>query len=269
VERDTDETMRTLTVIRNNVPKGVVKTSYEVYGISRMTMNDSGNWQQLAVPDVWRHNPTVINDKPQFVSMDEKFQHWLFRWNVEKHLRERFTSHDAYMTYWKSLPSNHQYIRWFTTLLDSKRVVTNKMGLDNCANFISKERLDWDLPKYSNVITARWVAKIMDLQTREIRQDGECISLECINHSQGIDHINPYDHPHLFFEPVQSGRRKNADGTVDETLIEPFPQFAPTYPILPAILPLDGRTWIPVKFFRVLQVGEIAPAPYEFRGRYW
>ena len=61
---------------------GVVKTSYEVEGKSRMTMIDSGNWQQLAVPDVYRHNPTDLKfsngeDKKQFVPMDEKFQHWL------------------------------------------------------------------------------------------------------------------------------------------------------------------------------------------------
>jgi hypothetical protein len=272
--------MKTLTITRNvrsDRPPGlwgVVKTSYEVYGISRMTMNDSGDWQQLAVPDVWRHNPTELKfadgrEKPQFTPMDEAFQHWLFRWNVEKYLRRRFASDEEYRIYWRTLGSNHQLVRWFTTLLDSKRVVTNKAGLDNCANFISGERLDGDLPKYSNVVTARWLAKVLALETRNIRQDGECISLEVINHSKGYLELNPYDHPHLFFEPVQSGRRKLADGTVDETLIEPFPQFEPTRPILPAILPFDHRTWMPVQFVRVLAANERTPGTYEFLGRNW
>lgn len=250
---------------------GVVKTSYEVYGVSRITKVSPDNWKLLAFPDVWRINPTTLkfedgSKKPEVVEMTSDFQHWLFRLNAEKYFGKPFKDEQDYREWWASLDSKHQLIRWFTSLLTKGRSHTNVFGLDNCRNYISGANMDAELPRFSNLVTGRWVAKVLSLETRGIF-GVESISVEVINFSKGYRQFNPQDHWWLFDEPLLSGRRRNADGTVDETLLLPYPQFEPARPILPVILPVDSRAWIPVEIFRVLHPEEKTPGKYEFPGR--
>ena len=116
----------------------VIKTSQEVYGVSRPTYNDAVK-RFVALPDMWAitpENQQLPNGKPKpyYSVMTDDFCHWLFRLNVERYKRKKLESKQAYRE-WYAVAKNrnnpeYQYIRWWFSLMKGDRSHTNRYGSD-------------------------------------------------------------------------------------------------------------------------------------------
>lgn len=237
----------------------VVKTSQEVYGVSRPTYENKQE-ATLALPDTWDLNPEDTRGKPHFITMTQAFCHWLFRWNVEKWLRTRFQSEQAYKSWFDAQPKDSYLIRSWKSLMKGDRAFTNRYGSDTNHDYISTNKIDdKEDMRLFNLVTGRAVFKI-------IKERTDKFGIECINFSQGFSQFNPYDHPQYFYEPIQTGRKLigyNNQGAIwDERYIMPFPQFEPTRPIMPVILPFDSVAYISKSEVRELSPYEPNPPLY-------
>ena len=237
----------------------VIKTSQEVYGVSRPTHNGAVK-RFLALPDMWAitpENQKLPNGKPKphYLVMTEDFCHWLFRLNVERHKRKKFESEQAYRD-WHTIARNknspeHQYIRWWVSLMKGDRSHTNRYGSDTNYDPISGENEGRELMRYFQVVTGRGVLKL-------VKNRGDKFGVEVINMSKGdYRNYHPDTHWWLFDQPIMTGRKQigtdNKGSPIwDENLIVQFPQFEPTRPIMPVILPYDSVGWVTSEYARLL-----------------
>lgn len=206
-----------MTVIRADFPNATVEyrqitpnlgrvlDSIEVYGMSRITYNEfvrerPADIKQTGLPDVWRINPVTNRDKT-FTPMTKDFQFWIYRINVDRIFGRKLSDKEFSDYYLAELdgyklkhPTIGQSIRDFNSLFRDIGSHTNYAGTDNSAFFIGQERMDWDLPKFSNIVTGRWVGKM----------EGDRFVV--INASKPYTHYHPFDHPWLFDEPLSTGR---------------------------------------------------------------
>lgn len=191
-----------------------VMDSVEAYGMDRQSYNEkqlgSRDWDVRSVPDVWRYAPANAAQKPDFVRMDETFQHWLFQINLERYIGRRFFDGE-YRAFWEkeleAYKKNREaspYITWWNQLFHSGRAFTNKAGVDQYKNYIAGENLDADFPKYFHIITGRFVGKLVhsDRMINGTVHSG----MECIDISRPYTDIHPFTHPHLFDQPIVTGR---------------------------------------------------------------
>lgn len=238
----------------------VVKTTQEVSGVSRPT-REGKQEATLALPDTWDVNPEDTRGKPNFVRMTEEFCHWLFRWNVEKWYRVRFPTESAYKLWFDSKPKTDYLITSWKSLMKGDRAFTNRFGSETCHDYISTNKTDdKEDMRLFNLTTGRAVFEI-------VKERSDKFGVACINFSQGFKQFNPYDHPQYFYEPIQTGRELigyNNQGAIwNENRLLPFSgQFAPTFPIMPLILPLDSVAFIDKVNCRELDPYEPNPKLY-------
>lgn len=237
----------------------VVKTTQEVVGVSRPT-REGKQESTLALPDTWDVVPEVTGSKPHFITMTEDFCHWLFRWNVEKWFRKPFETEEAYRSWFAWQPKDSYLIRAWKSLMKGDRAFTNRFGSETCHDYISTNKADdKEDMRLFNLVTGRAVFEI-------IKERSDKFGVACINFSQGFRQYNPYDHPQYFYEPIQTGRSLigyNNQGVIwNEKLLLPFPQFEPTRPIMPIILPLDSVAFISKAECRELDPYEANPPLY-------
>lgn len=252
----------------------VVKTSYERYKKSRMTHNGSGDNKLMSVPDVWRINPESVilsngKQKPDFVAMTEDIQFWIFRLNVEKFFGVGFKNEAEFRSWAGKLSKDNFFVKSYRSLFKGDRSHTNRAGSDTHWDFISKEKNNGDLMKFSNLVTGRFIGKLVSTTPKNIR-GALCYPFECINISKmNYKDTDPKEKWWLFDEPLLSGRSKILDsrgnwtGKYNENLPLPYPQFnPPSRPILPVMLPYDDVAWIDASIIRILDDYEPTPSKY-------
>lgn len=196
-----------------------VKDSIELYGMDRQSFNEialgSRKWDAVPLPDVFRYRPASTAQKPDFIRMDEPFQHWLFRINVESFIGRRLTDTE-YQQFWQSEVKKYKanrdtspLILAWNRLLGTDTAFTNRAGYPEARNYISQEGMEFDYPKLFHLTTGRFVGKISN---SSIAPSGyEHTGLECVNISNGYLHIHPFTHPHLFTHPIVTGRNLDFD----------------------------------------------------------
>lgn len=192
-----------------------VKDSVELYGKDRQSYNEeklgSRDWDVKSVPDVWRYAPSNAAQKPDFIRMDEAFQHWVFEINLERYIGRRFFEGE-YRAFWekelaeykKNRESGSPYITWFNQLFNSGRAFTNKAGVDQYKNYIAQENLDADYPKLFHIVTGRFVGKLAN--TSRMIAGTLHSGIRCINTFEPYFHYHPFDQPWLFDQPIVTGR---------------------------------------------------------------
>lgn len=222
--------------------------SIEVYGVDRRTYIERENGSALTasvtyLPDVWRFNPEVTGDKPDFIAMTERVQHWIFRCNVERVLNYRL-SDLAYKAFWRDQLYRYKrdrangsaYITWWNQLFKGDRSHTNFAGVNTRTNYIAEENMSIaDLPKLSNVVTGRFVGKVVD-------QSQDEVGFECVNMSGDFEQYHPFTHPHLFDQPIVTGRDLLTDKSGTRIIgywWRVFHHFNKRV-VIPLCLPLDG-----------------------------
>mgnify|MGYP000864567401 FL=1 len=196
-----------------------VKDSIELYGMDRQSFNEialgSRKWDAVPLPDVFRYRPSSTSQKPDYIRMDEPFQHWLFRVNVESFIGRRLTDTE-YQKFWQNevgkykadKNSSHLILAW-NRLLGTDTAFTNRAGYPEARNYIAQEGMEFDYPKLFHLTTGRFVGK---LAHSEVTFYGyKHTGLECINISDGYLHIHPFTHPHLFTHPIVTGRYLDYD----------------------------------------------------------
>lgn len=234
---------------------GRVKDSIEVYEKDRQSYNEqqlgSRDWDVTSVPDVWRYYPAG-NRPTDFVSMTERFQHWIFQINVECMHGKRM-SKSEYESFWQAELSKYKknresgsiYITWFNRLFFSGRAFTNKAGVDKFKNFIAQENLETDFPKFFNIVTGRFVGELTGA-TRKIAGISHS-GLRCIHGGANYTDLHPFTHPHLFVRPTVTGRTLKYDKggyTVTGYWWRVFDQFQRKC-VVPFILPYDNEAFYP------------------------
>jgi len=231
-----------------------VKDSIELYGVDRQTYNEKqlGSFKPSidSVPDVWRYNPANGAGKPDFVSMTEDIQHWIFRVNVERYMGTRFATDTDYREWWSKLvktgAKKSVFIEWWNQLFAGDRSHTNRAGVDTCRNYITGENMTADFPKFSNVVTGRFVGKLADGSPRNV-SGALCRPLHCISAKEDYKQYHPFTHPHLFDQPIVTGRTlvQDKSGWVNQGYWwRVFYHFGKKV-VLPFILPADTVAWYP------------------------
>lgn len=229
---------------------GRVLDTIEAHGMSRITYNEfirdhPVDPKQMGLPDVWRINPVTNRDKT-FTPMTREFQFWIYRCNVDRMFGYKLSDQEFDNFYQNELegyklryPYVGQSIRDFNSLFRDIGSHTNYAGTDNSAFFVGQERLDWDLPKFSNIVTGRWIGKM----------EGDKFLV--INASKPFTHYHPFDQPWLFDEPLSTGRifRSGTNIILRDDVRRSYNDFRDRV-VMPVILPasdygiLEGR-WIP------------------------
>lgn len=196
-----------------------VKDSIELDGMDRQSFNEialgSRKWDAVPLPDVRRYRPMSTSQKPDFIRMDEPFQHWLFRVNVESFIGRRLTDAE-YQQFWqgevkkyKADKNSSPLILAWNRLLGTDTAFTNRAGYPEARNYIAQEGMEFDHPKLFHLTTGRFVGK---LAHSEVTFYGyKHTGLECVNISNGYLHIHPFTHPHLFTHPIVTGRNLDFD----------------------------------------------------------
>lgn len=230
-----------------------IMDSLLLYGISRPTFNERAFNKPImedvrTLPDVWRINPAASAGKPDFVSMTEDIQHWIFRINVEVLQGYLFQSENEYRAFWKSLPPTHQLIKWFTSIFKGDRSHTNKAGSDTHRNYISGGNPSAEPMKFFQIVTGLWVGELESDRIQNV-QGEKCLPLRVINISErDYRNYHPFTHPHLFDQPLLTGRDiiKDKGGLkIIREFRESYSQFN-RHAVLPVMLPYDSVGWYPV-----------------------
>lgn len=230
-----------------------VMNSIEVYGMDRQTWNEEGSLVPRfdSVPDVWRINPDKGGGKPDFVYMTEDIQHWIFRINTERFMGYRFKSEVEYRDWWRKLSKSGTnksvFIQWWQQLFKGDRSHTNRAGVDTCWDFIGENNQGAQLPKFSNLVTGDYVGKVVQSTPRNVL-GVPYIAFECINVSKkDYRNYHPFTHPHLFDQPIVTGRTlvKDKGGwTITGYWKRIFHHFDKKV-VLPVMLPMDSEAWYP------------------------
>lgn len=240
-----------------------VKNSLEMYGMDRRSWHegeggDAGFDSDVTfIPDVFRHNPEQSGGKPDFVSMTEDIQHWIFRLNVERCIGRKFKTEEEYRAFWRgdlerfkkrNPKSPGTFITWWNQLFKGDRSHTNFAGVDTCRNFIGDENHGASLPKFSNIVTGDYVGELTDPTKVKRVYGANCRPLKCINISSGDYRLySPDTHPELFDQPTVSGRDLaygKSGWTTTAYWMRTFHHFNVRV-VLPVMLPQDSVTWFP------------------------
>lgn len=232
-----------------------LKDSIELYGMDRQTFTEKQNEKPLAVdvdgvPDVWRY---TAFDKREYVSMTEDIQHWIFRINCEAYIGRKFSSEAAYKSWWSALPKANIFIQWFTSLFTSDRSHTNRAGFGekfgpSAANYIAKNDLQNETPKFQRIVTGRWVGELASAKVESIKGI-PYLPVKVINISKGdYKRYHPFDNPEYFDQPLITGRYIVTDkggSRIAGFWRRPYGQFSGAA-VLPVMLANEDVAWLPV-----------------------
>lgn len=224
-------------------PYARVLDSIELYGKSRPTYTEDEKGKPrvktiLGLPDVWRINPVVTAGKPQGVQMTAEFQHWIYRINCEWMRGARFANDTEYRVFWLNelrefkQKIGGQTIKDFNSLFRSKASHVNFAGVDIYENAITGANKGAGWPIYSNIVTGRWVGLLKAEGSNQFH---------VINASRPFTHFNPWEHPHLFDEPLNTGREFVGDTNIlkRDDLRKSYDDFGGRV-VLPVMLPADS-----------------------------
>ena len=233
-----------------------LKDSIELYGMDRQTYTEAQNEKPVAVevegvPDVWR---ILGRRSPDFVSMTEEIQHWIFRFNVECYMGRKFPTELDYRTWWKALGRNSTFIAWFTSMFTSDRSHTNRRGFGerfgpSAANYIAGKDLQNEPPKFQRIVTGRWVGELASAKV-EYFSGVPCLPVKVINIARGnFRDYHPMDNPEYFDQPLITGRTIVTDKGGPRIVLpywrRPYGQFA-NQAVYPVMLANEDAAWIPV-----------------------
>ena len=190
----------------------------------------------LGLPDVWRINPIVTKGKPEGIPMTEDFQFWLDRIELECQVDRYLSDEEFEIFYAKQLADfkakrGSNTINDFNSMFRANASHTNSWGTNNCASYISQERLDEALPIFQNIVTGGWVGKLKSPASSQ---------LQVINASKGYHQYHPFTHPWLFDQPMSTGREFIGDTNVikRDDLRKPYDYFGGKA-VMPVMLPVD------------------------------
>jgi hypothetical protein len=240
-------------------PYARILDSIEVHGKDRRTHTEDTEPEVgfdadvTYVPDVWRFNP-FPSEKQDFVRLTEDVQHWLFRINVERVLGYRFNAEADYRAFWKvqlglykkDRKNGSAYLTWWRQVLKGDRSHTNRAGTDTHRDYIAEENLDADTPKLFHIVTGRFVGKLASTETRNVG-GVMCKPFECINMSGDYRQFHPDTHPHLFDQPIVTGRDLVYDKggwTITGYWWRVFHHFNKRV-VFPLSLPFSDKAWYP------------------------
>lgn len=241
---------------------GRVLDTIEAYHKSRPTYHEwefhkPVNVNSLSLPDVVRLRPVVHRDG-LFVSMTKEIQFWIYEFNVDMMFGRKLSrkEHDEfyakeYAEFKSGKAPSTNTIKNFRRVFRADASHTNFMGTDNFACYPSQERMDMDNPKFSNIVTGRWVFK-----TNEQRQ------AKVINISKGFlqfHPMNPGDEP-LFDAPLSTGRVLNGNIIARDDLRIKYGDFGDKI-VMPVMLPYDD--WAIVEYAVIIPSDE-APLSKKF-----
>lgn len=233
-----------------------VKSSWDYYGMSRPTWNEFQEGKSLratveGLPDVWRISPKDSRNKPDRIDLNEDRQHYLLKINLEAY-RGYTVTKEEYFDWFQSGEGVGTMVNWLTSSLTYYRSHANDAGMDNCANFLTGERLDGGLPKFAQLVTGWYNAKPIfengQWMKRNIVNVGVGYGFHCINASLN-DHWNysPLREWWLFDRPLSTGRtiiRDKAGSRIGrDDLHKPYPQFDGKL-VFPVWLPRDSIAFI-------------------------
>jgi len=235
-------------------PYGRVMDTIEEHGMSRPTWreNDPDAGRPLDpkvffLPDVYRINP-VVNRNDLFTMMTKQFQFWIYRINLDRMFGYRMSDTEFWNFYDRELVfyklkdyAEGDTIRQSKAIFRAKASHTNSAGYDDSAFFIGEERMDEQLPRFSNIVTGRWVG-IMNERNQ----------FDVINASKGFLHLHPDTHPHLFDEPMSTGRALSGNVILRDNLRNSY-GFFNGKAVMPVMLPFDDRA---VVVGRVIRTNE-------------
>lgn len=251
-----------------------IKSSYELYGKSRPTYNnvplglgrdsDTQTEWVYGLPDVFRYRVRNLlaadgSKKPDTIELDENKQHWLLKVQVDMRYGTVY-SKDEYFEWFNTSPDKHEMVSLLTSALAGDRSHTNFYGMDNSRNYLTGERMDMGLPKFSQIITGgSYVNPVLENGVpikRNLAPEGNCVGFRCIKSSADLWSISPLTNWDLFEFPAISGRLLNygKEGItiVKDNLLMPYPQFNPklTFPLWTYA---DDIAWVPA--FTTIQTG--------------
>lgn len=246
-----DETQIAYQPVNNNYAR--VMDTIELRGMDRQTWNEKVLTPRFeAVPDVFRYRPLSIGSKQDFVVMTERFQHWVFRINVERYFGQRFADDAAYRAWWKEELERYEngeqrtLIQDFSAMFRSGGSHTNKAGTDISRNYIAQRNLGLDFPKYFHIVTGGFVGKLADDTTRKINGVVHR-PLQCIHAGGDIERYHPFTHPHLFDQPCVTGRVLvyGKGGYEIKGYFRRKYQWFGGSVVFPFCLPYDNEAWYP------------------------
>lgn len=234
-----------------------VKDSIELYEMDRQSFNEialgSRKWDAVPLPDVFRYRPASTAQKPDFIRMDESFQHWLFRINVESFIGRRLLDTE-YPQFWQSEVKKYKanrdtspLILAWNRLLGTDTAFTNRAGYPEARNYIAQEGMEFDYPKLFHLTTGRFVGKITN---STISPSGyEHTGLECVNIANSYSHIHPFTHPHLFTHPIVTGRHLDfgKGGYKITGYFWRVMDYFNSQVVIPFALPFDDIAYIPTE----------------------
>lgn len=232
---------------------GRVKSSFEFYGMSRPTYNE---WPHNLIrhvgglPDVWRISEKSQVGQPENIPLTEDRQHWLLKINLEAYTNTAYTK-EEYFNWFEKNPELALYLsRQLTTALTSYRSHTNKFGMDNMWNYLLKENIGNDVPKFAKLITGWACLKLLmeegKPKTRYV-YGKTSYAFECINASQDVWRYSPLSHPWLFDQPLVTGRTFRWEGAwaIDRDNVHiPYGQFDDKL-VFPIWMPAVNEAYIP------------------------
>lgn len=185
----------------------ILKSSYELYGKSRPTHKGDPLWVK-GLPDVFNHQEMSGTDDPDYIPLTENLQHWFLFLNITRFKGVKWTK--------------KQYYEWFNTgsaevvwaakelsrALADDRSHTNKWGMNNAKNFLTKETNREGLPQFMKIITGWCRLKLYNgkLELRNVAGVGRCVAFHAIDASQDVWQFNSWEHLDRMDEPMVTAR---------------------------------------------------------------
>jgi hypothetical protein len=208
-------------VIFSTTPKlARVKTSFEVYGVSRPTYNKSAA-RFMGLPDTWQYEGLNASENNHVV-LTEALQWFWYTENVKR------TPNMTEQEHWQA----------FNSLTADDRYITNFAGSTTCRVYPTGKNSDKPDMKYQTLLTANAIIEIVD--TGKVWAGHT--SFRVIDASKPFAEFTPGKHPYLWYTPYTSNRLMHENGW-DETLEYTFPQFEEK-PIVPLLMPNTDVAWI-------------------------
>ncbi len=214
-----------------------VKTSYEQTGKSRLSMNGSlyKQGQRAGLPDTWQivGRNTAENN---FVRLTSPLQYLWYNENK------------------KRTPNVNQNNE-FHNLTKGDRYITNEYGSDTCRVYPTGRNPDKEDMRYFTLVTGNTIIEIAG--DRRFFAGVWHTPFYCINASKPVESFTPDKYPYRWYTPTNSVRNPILDvngvwtGKYDESIIEPFPQYA-NRAIVPIFMPITDIAWIDSSYLELL-----------------
>lgn len=185
----------------------VVKSSYDLYKKSRPTHKKDPLWV-TGLPDVWNHQEMSGTPAPDYITMTEDIQHWFLYLNITRFKNVRWTKSE----YFKWFEAGGKEVEWaaqeLSRALKDDRSHTNKWGMNNAKNYLTKETNREGLPQFMKIITGWARLKLYNgkLEFRNVAGVGKCVAFHAVNASKDLWQYNSHDHYYLLDEPFVTSR---------------------------------------------------------------